>query len=141
MASSRWTAGTAYVNIMAATFCPCFSFGRGAERMRMFPDTDETKLKNLNSLCLSHFLAGCCGISFVIVMLQRSHLRRQFDIEGDVFRDCLLNLEMKKRAIKKQSAAIKAGYMATPAMEHGLDDHPLPTTNVQPPKKSHAPNS
>ncbi|TVY50712.1 Protein PLANT CADMIUM RESISTANCE 2 [Lachnellula cervina] len=96
-------------------FCPCFLFGKTQARIR---DPSLASYERINNDCL-----------LCLTFLQRTALRRTYNIQGDNLTDCLFSafchccvlIQQEKEVIGKNSQGVGSeGYRKTEGMSMGL---------------------
>ncbi|KAI9745517.1 MAG: hypothetical protein M1818_001051 [Claussenomyces sp. TS43310] len=68
--------------------CPCVTFGKTHHRVRK--GADMTTYSPFNVSCLGWYAASCCGVHWIMNMMQRHDIREKGNLEGDIVTDCLL---------------------------------------------------
>ncbi|KAL2855933.1 PLAC8 family-domain-containing protein [Aspergillus pseudoustus] len=103
--------------------CPCALYGRTAERL------EDPALKEgsyVNGDCCLFYLASCCGLYWVLMMMKRRDLREKFGIKGSVGEDCILScccsccvLVQQEKELDAQANRLQTGgYQAPPNMAY-----------------------
>ncbi|PYH75405.1 PLAC8-domain-containing protein [Aspergillus uvarum CBS 121591] len=119
-----WDCCSPFKTCCFAFWCPCCLYGRTASRLNN-PTLKEHTFFNQD--CCLYYLASCCGLSFIPLMMKRARLRANFELEGsscgDCFKSCccsICTLMQMEKEVKSRSELLETeGYQVPADMRYG----------------------
>ncbi|KAF2008146.1 PLAC8-domain-containing protein [Amniculicola lignicola CBS 123094] len=67
--------------------CPCFVYGKTHYRVKNKGEMQGYSA--CNGSCLAFTGLACCGLSFILPMIQRGDMRARYHLQGNGCKDCL----------------------------------------------------
>ncbi|CAK7265918.1 hypothetical protein SEPCBS57363_001832 [Sporothrix epigloea] len=119
------------IDLCLVTYClPCVTFGKTHHRLHK--DANLAGYEPINASCLLLFGSACCGLFWLPMAIQRSDIRKKFNLEGDCILDiaascccALCVLTQDEKEVKARDAAgqgssygITQQYQATGGMTY-----------------------
>lgn len=109
---------------LKATFCSCFVYGKIVARGK---DPSLQGYERFNGDCIGFAaLNACCGLGWVLSMMNRGQVRERYGIKGDGCTDCLTEyfctccslIQVEKEIIVRSQQG-NGGYVAPQGMVAG----------------------
>lgn len=72
---------------LLANCCPCFLYGRAAQRLDFYPRNNDSEIQTFDKHCCIFTLAGCFSLACLPIAFKRREMRNRLGIAGNLCED------------------------------------------------------